>query len=784
VLVCSRSRAALALLLAAALQPAARAQTVERAGSLAPPAAPRAGAPRAVSTIAALPIDFEGAPAPELPATVSRDAEGRTTVRAVRLANPLRVDGSLDEDVYRTITPISDFVQTEPRPGAPATERTDVWISFDDDNIYVAVRASESQPERMIVNEMRRDSSTIFQNENFQFSFDTFFDRRNSVAFQFNPIGGRMDGQVSNEGSYNGDWNPLWRLQVRRNDTGWTAEAAVPFKSLRYKQGAAQIWGFQARRINRWKNEVSFLTPVPNGLGSNAFQRVSSFATMVGLELPTGSRALDLKPYVTSNVATDLTAAPAVRNDIGRDFGVDAKYAVTQNLTADFTYNTDFAQVEVDEQQVNLTRFSLFFPEKRDFFLENQGLFSFASNLGATGNNTGGDTPTLFYTRRIGLDSGRQVPIEAGGRLSGRIGRFSVGLLNIQTDSVDRLSLPSTNYAVGRVRMDVLRRGAIGAIFTQRSVTANGAGPASAYGVDGSFGFFQNLAFNTFWARTDTPGVRDGNVTYRTQMNYNADRYGVNLERLHIGNNFDPQVGFVRRRDFTKSRAMFRFTPRPKNHFKAVRKFGYQTSIEIFHNRAGQMETRERKAEFFTEFQSSDRFEVVAEDAYEFLPQGFDIAANVRVPSGGYDQRYVRGEFQFGQQRPISGTVFGEVGAFYAGERQTFGYSGGRVNVSPQLSVEPGVSVNRVRLPFGDFTATLVSARTTFTVTPLMFVSGLVQYNSSNHTVGANVRLRWEYQPGSELFVVYNEGRDTLLRGSSTLQQRALIFKINRLFRF
>ena len=768
-----RSRTAVALCLAALLPITALAQSDEI-----DPSTP-AGTVRVTAAVAGLPENVAGAPAPELPSTVSRDADGRTTVRAVRLAQALRIDGNLDEDLYQRVTPISDFIQTEPLAGTPATERTEVWISFDNDNIYVSMRAAESQPERMIVNDMRRDSGNITQNENFQFSFDTFFDRRNSVNFQFNPIGGRMDGQVSNEGNYTGDWNPIWRYQVRRNASGWTAEAAVPFKSLRYKQGSAQVWGFQARRINRWKNEVSFLTPVPQGLGAQAFQRVSSYAPMVGLELPGGTRVLDLKPYVTSNLSTDVTATPPIRDKFGRDFGVDAKYAVTQNLTADFTYNTDFAQVEVDEQQVNLTRFSVFFPEKRDFFLENEGLF----NFGSVG--TGGDSPNLFYSRRIGLDSGRQVPIEAGGRLSGRIGRYSIGLLNIQTDPDARALVPASNFGVARLRADILRRSAIGAIVTHRSQTADGAGAASAYGVDGTFGFFQNLTFNTFWARTDTPGVRDGNITYRGQMNFNGDRYGVNLERLKIGNNFDPQVGFVRRTDFVKHRVMLRFSPRPRNRFRAVRKFGYQTSLEFFHNRAGQMETRERKAEFSAEFQTSDRFEFAAEDTYEFLPRGFEIARGIFVPSRGFDQRYLRAAFQFGQQRRISGLVFGEAGAFYGGTRETFGYSSGRVNVTPRLYVEPGLSVNRVRLPFGDFTATLMTARTTFTLTPFMFASALVQYNSSNGTVGANIRLRWEYQPGSELFVVYNEGRNTLLSGSTAaLQQRALVVKLNRLFRF
>ena len=229
---------------------------------------------------------YDGPPPPVLPETVSRDTQGRVTVRAVRLTAPLRIDAQLDEALYSTITPVSDFIQLEPRPGAPATERTEVWVAFDDDNVYVGVRASETHPERMVANEMRRDAAGVYQNENFAVAFDTFYDRRNSVNFQFNPVGGRMDGQNTNEGQYNGDWNPVWAFAVRKVEGGWTGEAAVPFKSLRYRPGRAQVWGVQFRRVNRWKNEISFLTRVPDGLGTNGIQRTSSSATLVGIEAP------------------------------------------------------------------------------------------------------------------------------------------------------------------------------------------------------------------------------------------------------------------------------------------------------------------------------------------------------------------------------------------------------------------------------------------------------------------------------------------------------------------
>jgi hypothetical protein len=272
-------------------------------------------------------------------------------------------------------------------------------------------------------------------------------------------------------------------------------------------------------------------------------------------------------------------------------------------------------------------------------------------------------------------------------------------------------------------------------------------------------------------------------------MNYNADRYGANLERLHVGENFDPQIGFMRRHDFTKSRAAFRFSPRPTHRFTSVRKFEYQGSVEVFHNHLGEMETRERKGEFRVEFQNSDRLNLEFTDGYELLTEPFELArsaaSKVVVPTGSYDMRELRVAYQVGQQRRLSGTGFFEGGPFYGGTRTSVGFNSGRVNVTQQLAIEPSLQVNRIELPYGDFVSKLVSSRATYTISPLMFVSGLVQFNSSNSSFSTNVRLRWEYQPGSELFVVYNEGRDTLQpRSFAELQNRSFVVKVNRLFRF
>src|SRR5262245_40057614 len=313
-------------------------------------------------------------PAPAAPEVITRNEAGQATVRATRLEGTLVIDGALEEPLYQTVASISGFIQVEPTAGEPASEQTEAWVFFDDSNVYVAARLWDSSPEsRWVVNEMRRDSFNILQNETASFAFDTFYDRRNVVIFTITPIGGRMDGQGTNERNWNGDWNPIWEVRTGRFEGGWTFEARVPFKSLQYRPGRRQVWGFQMSRRVRWKNESSYLTRMDRALAQMGIFQASQAASLVGLEVPRAGRPFEIKPYVIGDVASDRTVVPNVTNDPGGNIGIDViKYGLTQNLTADFTVNTDFAQVEADEQQVNLTRFSLFFPEKREFFLENQ----------------------------------------------------------------------------------------------------------------------------------------------------------------------------------------------------------------------------------------------------------------------------------------------------------------------------------------------------------------------------------------------------------------------------
>ena len=725
------------------------------------------------------------APAPVPPATVSRTPEGGVTVRATRLPEPLDFDGRLDEQIYTTVPSISDFIQQEPREGEPATEKTEVWIFFDDNNVYVSARCWDSQPERQIGNEMRRDSPNVLQNEVLSILFDTFYDRRSAFNFAVNILGGLFDTAITNEGNSNRDWNGVWDARVGRFDSGWTVEIAFPFKTLRYGPEREQVWGVNFRRIVRWKNERSHLTAVPAFLGLGGHISPSLAATMVGIEVPPPGLNLDLKPYAISGLQTDLTSQPQVRDATEARVGFDAKWGITKELTADLTYKTDFAQVEDDLQRVNLTRFNLFFPEKREFFLEGQGLFRFGGVSLRAPVGRASNTPVLFFSRRIGLNNGRPVPIVGGGRLTGRAGRYSIGMLNIQSGDEPEAAARPTNFTVLRIKRDLFRRSSIGALYTRRAETSGAAGVNETFGIDALYSSSRSLNVNAYLAQTRTPGLQGDDTSHLVRFNYNADRYGLQLEQLSVERNFNPEVGFLRRTDFQRKFASARFSPRPaRTHMEAVRRFVYQGSVEYFENGDGRVETRETVGSFVLELLNSDNLTVEYVRDYEFIPRPFAIGSGVTVPEGGYDYQSGEVSYFFGTQHTLSGTLSYQEGSLYDGRKRTVSFATGRLKLSPQLAIEPVISANWVKLPWGDFTSAVVSGRVTYTVTPRMFVSTLIQHNSSTRTLNINARLRWEYLPGSELFVVYSDGRDTLPRGFPELSNRAFIVKLNRLFRF
>jgi hypothetical protein len=713
------------------------------------------------------------------PAVVSRDEEGRVTVRAVRLTEPLALDGRLDDRVYLDTEPIEGFIQQEPDEGSPASEKTQVWVAFDDDALYVGARLFESDSSKRVMSDMRRDSNNLYNNDHFAIMIDTFYDRRNGYFFMANAQGGMSDGQVANENA-NADWNTIWETKSTDFDGGWTIEFRIPFRSVRFQEGA-RMWGINFRRMVRWKTEASFLVPVPASYGNAGLNKTSGAATLVGLEAPTSLRNLDVKAYALGSTVTNRLARPAISNDPDGNFGVDAKWSATQSYVFDFTYNTDFAQVEDDEQQVNLTRFSLQYPEKREFFLEGEQFFGFGTQSGSQGSNP--ELPTIFFSRRIGLENGGVVPIVGGGRLMSRSGRNQIGVLQMRTGDVPALGAVATDFSAVRVQREILRRSRMGIIATRRAPSAFGH-DNYAYGADAALQFYQNVQFINYIAQTKTPG-RDGNdLSYRSRFIWNADRWGTDNEYLAAGEDFNPEIGFLRRPEgFTRTHGSFRFSPRP-TQIRGVRKVYYQASVEYFTDAARKhVTTRDQQGSFRVDFRNGDRTQVELSRSYDAIEEAFTAAKGVRVPIGGYDYQQVTGSYTFGNQRKVSGTASAKYGGLYNGTVKEVSWKG-RLEFSPQFYAEPTLTWNSVDTPFGHGLSNLVSSRLTYTLTPRMFVSGLVQYQARTDSVSTNARFRWEYRPGSELFVVYSDGRTTLSRGVPDIQNRSFVVKVTRLFQF
>lgn len=738
--------------------------------------------------------------APVAPEVVTRDADGHTILRATRLAAPLQLDGRLDDAVYRDVKGAGGFIQQEPHEGSPATDETEVWVFYDDRNIYVGARMHESDSSQRVTSDMRRDSNNLYNNDHIAVLFDTFHDGRNGFGFSVNAQGGIFDWQVTNEQPSN-NWNGLFDVRTAEFDGGWSAEFLIPFRSMRFREGATE-WGVNFRRMVRSKNELTFLSRIPSSWGRRGVSKVSSAATLVGLESPARLRSLDIKPYALGATTTNHRATPPVVNDGDFEVGVDAKWGITQSIVADITYNTDFAQVEDDEAQVNLTRFSVLFPEKRDFFLEGQDVFSFAG-AGARGGGGsqgpqaipggGGDgggnnvTPILFFSRRIGLQNNRVVPILGGGRVIARGNGFQVGGIHMHTDGVEGAAIPAADFSVLRLNKDILKRSRIGMITTRRSPgTAAREDENVAYGVDTSLNPLEELQINGYWSATSGGPGDAGSVSarssYRGQLHWNADQTGLQLEHLSVGEGFNPEIGFLRRSAFRRSYGQGRFSPRPAQ-WAGVRKLFFEASYDYYEDRNGRPESREAQGSYRMELASGDGFAVEYSRIFEGLQAPFQVTTGVTVPIGRYEFQQAKFLYTSSPQRPLSGTLTLNYGGFYAGTLKEITWRG-RVEFGPRFYAEPTISLNYFNTPFGNGDSNLISSRLTYTLTPRMFASALLQYQSASSSVSSNVRFRWEYQPGSELFVVYSDGRSTLNPGFPTLDNRSFVVKLTKLFRF
>jgi hypothetical protein len=711
---------------------------------------------------------------------------GVPEARAVRVEDAaIRVDGRLDEDAWRLAPVLSSFWQVQPDEGEPASQQTEVRIVFTATTLYVGVRCHDRDPSGIVVSDARRDAP-LTETDSFTIILDTYRDRQNGFVFGTNPAGIEYDGQVTNEGQgggglgpgqmqtsgsgggFNINWDGAWTVKALIDEGGWAAEFAIPFKTLRFPSGTDRVWGANFQRNIRRRNERSFWAPIPRQYD---LYRLSLAGSVSGIQIP-ALRNLKVTPYALGN-ATQSGPEPTDGVLLG-DVGGDLKYAVTPSLAIDGTINTDFAQVEVDDQQVNLDRFNLFFPEKRPFFLENAGFFS-VGNPGEV---------ELFFSRRIGLaENGEPIPILWGGRMSGKAGHFNLGFLDMQTSDYE--STPGNNFGVVRVSRDLPNRSSLGGLFVNRAGFGDLAGDGDTnqtYAVDGKIGLGRNTVVSSFLARTVTPGVDEGRQhAYNVRWRTNLPRIDVELGYQEVGGAFNPEVGFLSRSGYRKpdARIMTRFRP---ESFLKLQELRPHVSYRSFWGFDGFQESAFTHIDNHWQFKNAYEVHTGMNVTTEGVRTPFRIYPGIFVPPGTYDNVEAQLVFMTNQGAPLSLNVQTIFGGFFGGDRVSISPTI-RARAGDRLTSELAYIRNDVRLPEGDFTTNLARLRVSYAFTTRAFVQGLFQYNDRGDLWSMNVRFGWLQDANTGLFVVYTDTRylyDLIPQPERT--DRSLVVKFSRTF--
>lgn len=713
---------------------------------------------------------------------LSRATDVRTA-RATRISAAPVVDGVLDDPVWRQAELITNFVQAEPYEGQPATEQTHVRILYSKDTLFIGFVCHDSAPSRIVVTDSRRDSS-MDEMDSFQIILDTYHDKQNGFVFGTNPAGIEFDGQVSNEGQggvritettrgstrvqagsgggFNLNWDASWQVRTSRTESAWMGEFAIPFRSLRYGPQKAQVWGINFMRNIRRNREEDYWSPVSRIYD---LYRLSSAGELHGLELEM-PRNLKITPYVVSSAFRDHKNQRPT--DYDGNLGLDLKLGLTPSLKLDATVNTDFAQVEVDEQQINLTRFNLFFPEKRPFFLENAGTFAVGK----------AQTADLFFSRRIGIDSsGNPVPIIGGARLSGKAEGFNIGVLNMQTGGSGAGA--GNNFTVTRVNRELPNRSNLGAIFSNRTATGPAAGGDwnRTWGVDGKLGVGEHLTLNGFVARTETP-LRNGPeraLNARGEYQRRAGRFY--LEYVEVGDDFNPEIGFLQRKNYRNVEMGAYANVRPES-MPWLREWRPHMTYESFWDFSGFQESDRYHMSAPLDFASGASISPSVNVTLEGLKQRFEIGPGINVQPGSYRNTELALRANTNRSARLYAGAELDYGGFLSGNQRSFSLDGG-VRKGSRLSTSVRWRRNDIDLREGDFQTDLVQWRFNCNFTPLIYLQYLIQYNNSMNTLSANVRFGVLNTAGTGFFFVYNEGRSA--HGLTPLT-RTFILKYTRQF--
>ncbi len=699
----------------------------------------------------------------------------RPSMKANKIGSAPEIDGEvLNDPLWQDIPPYGNLIQTQPNFGYPASERTDIRIAYTDETFYLSVVCHDARPSELVVSDARRDAD-LDNTDAFIFILDTYKDGQNGFIFGTNSQGVEYDAQVDNEGQgnfnanrqqggtiggFNLNWDASWQVETQVGEFGWSAEFAIPLRTIRFQSG--KDWGINFRRNIRKSNEIAYWAPIPLGFSIN---RLSLAGTLTNLDLRSPGN-LKVIPYVLGKFEKDYEQTdPSL--DFSPDAGGDIKYSITPSLTLDITYNTDFAQVEVDDQQVNLDRFNLFFPEKRAFFLENAGLFS----VGSPGE------VDLFFSRRIGIGSeGTLVPIIGGARLSGKLNRTNVGLLSMFTEDVAESGIEKNNFSMARVNHEFKGRSALGAVFVNRVGLENSNDFNRTAAIDGKLGLGNKARLSGFYARTYDPNDTINAHAYKMQADYLWNNLEMRLAYTEVGKGFNPEVGFLLRSAFRKPEALVLYRYRPKKEDSRILELRPHVSYRGYWNFEGFQETGFLHIDNHWEFKSGLEIHTGMNLTSEGVVNSFEISEGIIVPSGTYDHTEAQIVFFTNRSKPLSINVRSVMGGSFGGSRYlnsgTLSYRQG-----DNFNIDLSYQNNRFDLPGGSFTANILRTQLSYAFTPSIYLQGLIQNNTVADLWAVNVRFSWLQRANTGLFVVYNHN----LRDGDPLNN-SFIIKYTRMF--
>ena len=677
-------------------------------------------------------------------------------------SNPL-IDGDVLNDLaWNDVPAVTTFIQKTPDEGDSVSENTVVKVMYSDKIFYVSVVCYDSKPNEIVISDTRRDSP-LNNSDSFSFIIDTFKDYQTGYLFGTNPAGIEYDAQITGGGEggsmmrrfsmgtgggFNVNWDAVWEVKSQKGDFGWSAEFAIPFKTLRYATNKDQSWGINFERVIARKKEEAHWSPISR---QHTMNRLVSAGTLIHMNVPT-SRNIKIMPYVLGQNNVNKSETTSKSSD--GNFGLDAKLSIGSSMSLDLTYNTDFAQVEADEQQINLDRFSLFFPEKRAFFLENAGLFSVG-----TGGGFFGPDIEMFFSRRIGVGpDGEPVPIVGGGRLTGTFSGMKVGMLSMRTDKVTDIT-DANQYSVLRLKKELPNRTHIGAMYTALDHMGKDGYMNQSYAFDAQLGIGELSKIVVFAGLTDTPDMeKDNAYAYRMEFVRDTKQVSTSASYTEVGANFNPEMGYLKRENYRKwsGRIFTRFRPKNKLGLLEIRP---HVNYDGYWKLDGFQQSGRWHIDNHWEFRSGFEIHTGTNLVKEGVIEAFEISDSVFVSAGIYDDQEIQIMIMTNQAKPISFSSMNRIGGFFGGDR---------INITPTVRLrykdrftsEFSFNFNKVNLPGGNFTTNLLRARLTYSFTPKMYIQSLLQYNNQSDQWSMNWRFIWQQSAGTGLYLVYNQAQD------------------------